>query len=96
MTRREAVLNDLKREMEIQLEEFYRVPIDNFIRPRLDAFLKQWEENFSPYVQLKFTYRIEGQRLDITATMPELSKYMIDIRKRYRPLVAHDHPKWER
>jgi hypothetical protein len=77
--------------MESELVQFYRAAIDRTFRPRLDAFLKKWEENFAPYVNLKFTYRINGQHLDISATIPEPARYVINfIHRNYRRRIELD------
>lgn len=82
MTSRDAALVALQKQMEFELRDFYRLPINKILGPQLDAFLRRWEDNFSPYVTLKFTYKLDGQVLDITATIPEFTKYIIDLRKR--------------
>ena len=89
------ILKKMMALMERELEEyFYRVPIDRTFRPKLDAFLRQWEKNFAPYSLIKFDYRIDGQHLDINATIPQLSKFIIDLKRRYPPLYAPPNPKW--
>lgn len=77
-----AILQGLQKQMEYELRDFYRAPVDGKIRADLDAFLRKWEGNFAPYVTIKFTYRIDGPNLDITATIPEPPKFIVDIRRR--------------
>lgn len=79
----QSILDTLKREMDYELETyFHHAPMDRTFRPKLDFFLRQWEEKFAPYVILKFDYRIDGQHLDINATIPQLPKFVIDMRRR--------------
>jgi len=77
------ILKDLMAQMEREIEQyFYRAPIDRTFIPKLEAFLRQWEENFAPYCVIKFNYRMDGQHLDIHATIPTLPKYVIDLTRR--------------
>jgi hypothetical protein len=79
------ILKSMMAEMERQIEQyFYRSPVDRTFVPKLEAFLKQWEDNFAPYMLIKFRYHIDGQHLDIQATIPELRKFVIDLRDRRR------------
>jgi len=77
---------NLQKQMEFELRDFYRDPIDRNFQPKLEAFLRKWEENFAPFVLLKFTYRIDGNHLDILASIPDyapgFTRFIIDFRWR--------------
>jgi len=76
-------LDWLRQQMERELEDFRRyTPLDFTFEPRLKSFLAKWERNFAPYVQLEFTYRLEGYELDIHASIPQPAKFIVDITRR--------------
>jgi hypothetical protein len=77
-----SILKNMMAAMERDLQLFYRAPMDRSFRPKLEDFLRHWEENFAPYITVKFDYLIDGQHLDIHATIPQLPKFVIDMRKR--------------
>lgn len=88
-------LKGMMAEMERQIElYFYRTPVDFTFIPKIEAFLRQWEENFAPYMRIKFNYSLDGQHLDIHATIPELNKYVIDFRRRSLFVPINFNPKF--
>jgi hypothetical protein len=93
------ILKSMMAEMERQIEQyFYRSPVDRTFVPKLEAFLKQWEENFAPYILVKFDYAIsfDGQHLDISATIPEPARYVINfIHRNYRRTMLDDDPRFQ-
>ena len=83
MTKLEATLDELRWQMERELEDFRRyTPMDFTFEPRLKSFLAKWENNFAPYVQLEFSYRLEGRELDIHASIPQPARFIVDMTRR--------------
>ncbi len=83
MTILQAALDKLRWQMENELEDFRRfTPMDAAFEPRLKAFLSKWEERFAPYVQLEFSYRLDGRELDIHASIPQPPRFIVDMTRR--------------
>ena len=81
--------------MDFELNDFRRyTPMDRTFEPRLKEFLRKWERNFAPYIQLEFSYKLEGRELDIHASIPTLTRFIINMRR--RSFVAKRPKLWDR